>query len=68
MRKVTENRKPDSRANCTGVELAISNQRKREKKLYPLRINGNITLLVPKSKCNEKYAQWYRENRLNNGK
>ena len=68
MRTVSKTRKSDSAVNNSGVELAIANQRKREKKLYPLRINGQITLLVPKSKCNEKYAQWYRENRLNYGK
>ena len=68
MRTVSKTRKSDSTVNNSGVELAISNQRKRERKLYPLRINGQITLLVPKSKCNENYAQWYRDNRLAYGK
>lgn len=68
MRTVSKTRKSDSTVNNSGVELAISNQRKSERKLYPLRINGQITLLVPKSKCNEKYAQWYRDNRLAYGK
>ncbi len=59
--------KQDSNANSIGVEQAVMNQRKRERWLYPLRINSHITLLVPKRKCNEKYAKWYRENRLEHG-
>lgn len=67
MRTVSKTKKADSSVNNSGVEVAILNQRKKEKKLHPLRINSRITLLVPKAKCNEKYAQWYRENRLEHG-
>lgn len=67
MRTVSKTKKADSSVNNSGVEAAILNQRKKEKKLHPLRINSRITLLVPKAKCNEKYAQWYRENRLEHG-
>lgn len=65
---VKSKKKPDSSCNDDGLEKVIATQRKKEKRLHPLRINSHITLLVPKSKCNEKYAKWYRENRLNNGK
>ena len=67
MKKVSHTKKADSSVNNSGVEAAILNQRKKEKQLHPLRINSRITLLVPKAKCNEKYAQWYRDNRLGYG-
>ena len=36
------------------------------KKLSPLRIRKDITILVSEEKCNKEYAEWFRCNRLKN--
>lgn len=56
-------RKADTTKNGDKVHQCIANQRKREKELYPLRINKTTVIFVKKEKCNEKYAEWYR-NRI----
>ena len=53
-------KKFDSSKNGTGVERAMEQQRKREQKLRPLRINAQTIILVPRGKCNKKYADEYR--------
>lgn len=42
----------------------MEKQRKRERKLHPLRITDKLVLYVPMKKCNEEYKQWYIENRM----
>lgn len=59
-------KKPDLDKNRPGVMEAMARQRKREEKLRPLRINATTTILVPRGKCNKKYAEQYR-NRIAKG-
>lgn len=56
-------RKPHSDENPIGVEKCIARQREKEKKLYPLRIDPRTVILVPKSKCTKKYAEYYRSGK-----
>lgn len=56
-------KKPDLEKNNPHVKEAVERQKKREAKLHPLRINAQTIILVPRGKCNKKYAEEYR-NRL----
>lgn len=57
-------KKPDLDKNRPGVAEAMAKQRKREQRLYPLRINAHTAILVPRGKCNKAYAKEY-QNRIN---
>ena len=57
--------KPDTATNPSGLDLAIEQQKKREKQLYPLRVSPTTTLLLPKDKCNPEYAQKYYKEKIN---
>lgn len=54
-------RKVDTRVNGDKVLQAVENQKKREKKLFPLRIDSRTVIYVSKNKCNSEYAQKYKE-------
>lgn len=62
-----DNKKADTSKNGDGVATAIKAQHRREQKLHPLRINAQTIILVPRGKCNKKYAQEYQKkiNRVN---
>ena len=53
--------KADNSKNGSGVERAMEVQRRKEEKLRPLRINAQTIILVPRGKCNKKYAEEYRK-------
>ena len=57
----TKERKADTTKN--GNDL-IEHQKKREKRLYPLRINQTTVIYVTKEKQTKEYADWYRRERL----
>lgn len=52
-------RKPDPEVNGDKVLLAVKQQKKREKNLFPLRIDSRTTIYVPEKKCNPEYAAQY---------
>lgn len=54
-------RKPDMDVNGDKVSEAVKQQKKREKHLYPLRIDARTTIYVKKEKCNPDYAAKYCE-------
>lgn len=54
-------RKVNPDENPKGTEKAIIAQKQRETRLYPLRINHQTVILVTKDKCNEEYANKFRE-------
>lgn len=56
-----DNKKADTSKNGEGVAAAIKAQHRREQKLHPLRINAQTVILVPRGKCNKKYAQEYQK-------
>lgn len=56
--------KADIGVNGTVTEQVLSEQRKKEKRLYTLRVNDTTVLLVPEEKCNDEYREWYRVNRM----
>ena len=56
-----DNKKADTSKNGDGVATAIKAQHCREQKLHPLRINAQTVILVPRGKCNKKYAQEYQK-------
>lgn len=43
------------------LQRRIAACREREKSLVPLRIDRRTVIMVPPGKCNEAYAQAYRE-------
>lgn len=59
-------RKDDTSKNAEGLHEKLIMQQEREKKLYPLRIRKDITILVSEEKCNKEYAEWFGCNRLKN--
>lgn len=60
-RKCEADKKPDTCMNGTVSEDVRSRQAEKEKRLVPLRINAQTTILVPKEKQNEAYRQeWIR--------
>lgn len=54
-------RKPDTERNAAGLEKYIERQREKETRLFPLRINERVTILVPKEKCTREYAESFRK-------
>lgn len=46
------------------VNNMITSYKENECNEYPLYINEKLTILVPISKCTEKYRQWYIKERL----
>lgn len=57
-------RKDDVSRNSHGLDDAIKKHKENEVPKYPLKINHKTIIFVVKDKCNEQYAQWYRENRM----
>lgn len=59
-------RKADTTKNGKKLEECISAHRKREKNLFPLRINRTTVIYVTKDKCTPEYAEKYakRINRV----
>ena len=55
------NRKPDSLKKSEIPEELIQKQQKRERSLYPLRINRQTVIFVTRDKCNESYRNAYIE-------
>lgn len=56
-KSVSEERKLDMKKNGDKMEYNISQQRKKERKLIPLRIDQRTVVLVSKKKANKDYAQ-----------
>lgn len=57
-----EQKKVDISVNGDAEEL-VRQHREVERKLCPLRINERTVILVPDSKCNEKYRrEWMKRN------
>lgn len=57
-------RKPDLELNGNKVLEAVELQRKREKDLFPLRINRTTIIYVTKEKCTREYAEKYKREKL----
>lgn len=51
----------DPAENISADERLMQQQRRKEKKLFPLRVNSTTIILVPKSKCTKTYAESYNE-------
>lgn len=49
-------------ANDVSKEKAA--QKVKEKHLYPLRVTNTTIILVPRKKCNKKYAEEYRKTKM----
>ena len=60
----TKERKADTTKNGNDLSGYIERQKKREKRLYPLRINQTTVIYVTKEKQTSEYADWYRRERL----
>lgn len=60
----TKERKADTTKNGNDLSEYIKYQKKREKRLYPLRINQTTVIYVTKDKQTSEYADWYRRERL----
>lgn len=58
-------RKPDPSKNGDADKLArlMRQQAKKEKHLFPLRINATTVIFVTADKCNEKYKEEYLMNK-----
>lgn len=56
-------KKPNNSANAVGLEgrMALHRERERMVQKYPLRINKTTVIYVRKEKCNEAYAEEYRQ-------
>lgn len=54
-------RKADNDRNAEGLDEAIARHMKKERRLYPLKINANTYIYVPKKKQTPEYAAQYRE-------
>lgn len=46
------------------VKKMISGYNEMKKQEVPLRINDKLVIFVPTENCNEKYRQWYINNKL----
>lgn len=64
-RPETAKTKADLDKNDSGLEEVIKRHMENEKQKFPLRINRQTVIFVAKEKCNEEYAKWYLENRMN---
>lgn len=51
-------RKADNDRNPEGLDDAIARHLKKERRLYPLKINANTYIYVPKKQTPEYAAQW----------
>lgn len=60
----TKERKADTTKNVNDLSEYIEHQKKREKRLCPLRINQTTVIYVTKGKQTMEYADWYRRERL----
>lgn len=49
-------------ANDVSKEKAA--QKVKEKHLYPLKVTNTTIILVPRKKCNKKYAEEYRKTKM----
>ena len=49
-------------ANDVSKEKAA--QKVKEKHLHPLRVTNTTIILVPRKKCNKKYAEEYRKTKM----
>lgn len=54
-------RKADNDRNAEGLDEAIARHMKKERRLYPLKINANTYIYVPKKKQTLEYAAQWRE-------
>lgn len=54
-------RKGDNSRNPEGLDDAIARHLKKERRLYPLKINATTYIYVPKRKQTAEYAAKYRE-------
>lgn len=54
-------RKADNDRNPEGLDDAIARHLKKERRLYPLKINANTYIYVPKRKQTAEYAAQWRE-------
>ena len=54
-------RKGDNSRNPEGTDELIARQLRKERNLYPLRINDNTYIYVPKRKQTPEYAAKWRE-------
>lgn len=56
-------KKPNNSANAEGLSarMALHRERERMAEKLPLRINANTVIYVKKEKCNEAYAEEYRQ-------
>lgn len=60
MRQVKHKPKPNSLFNNDDhLDSVIENYKRKEKPLFPLRINRQTVIYVTKDKCNEEYRQDY---------
>lgn len=46
------------------VSVISKHQKKKEEKLYSLRVTNTTVILVPKSKNNQEYAEQYRRKKM----
>lgn len=63
-RKSIGKKKDDSSRNDDNLDVVVARCINKDKNLYPLRINKTTVIYVTKDKCNEKYAEQYR-NKIN---
>lgn len=56
-------KKPNNFVNSEGLKARMALHRERERMVqkYPLRINKTTVIYVSKEKCNEAYAEEYRQ-------
>lgn len=50
--------------DLTKLEEMISGYNEMKKQEVPLRINDKLVIFVPSENCNDKYRQWYINNKL----
>lgn len=60
-RPKSKTRKADNDRNPEGLDDAIARHLKKERRLYPLKINANTYIYVPKRKQTPEYAAQYSE-------
>lgn len=60
----TEERKPDTTRNTSGIDELIAKQREREKNLYPVRVSNTTVIYVTKKKVTQQYAEDYKRTKL----
>nr|DAO86781.1 MAG TPA: hypothetical protein [Caudoviricetes sp.] len=58
---IEKNKKIDPSEKLPADEQVIQRQRRKEKMLFPLRINSTTVILVPKEKHNIEYAACYNK-------